>query len=160
MLYGCEVKKFLVKAFVIAGVAFSAAGTAHAGPRQNQPAAAQPAAQSSPSHVAAPWYERFTFGSEIDPGVNSWTPRGEPKASIRVSPRSRWGVTFGLQEQSQRPNDQRNGQASAGAFYDVSPKIRVGTQVVVPQGAYGASEQERNNPRSKPSVKIESAFRF
>lgn len=105
----------------------------------------------------APWYERFTFGSEIDAGVNAWTPRGEPKATIRVSPRSRWGVTFGMQEESQRPLDRRNGQTSAGAFYDLTPKFRLGGQVVLPQdgAANGADSRGR-----APSVKVESAFRF
>ena len=110
---------------------------------------------NSPS--TAPWYERFTFGSEIDSGVNAWTPRGEPKATIRVSPRSRWGVTFGMQEESQRPLDRRNGQTSAGAFYDLTPKFRVGGQVVLPQD--GATNRTDSRSRA-PSVKVESAFRF
>jgi len=121
----------------------------------NGEAMAQSRNSAAPS--TAPWYERFTFGSEIDSGVNAWAPRGEPKATIRVSPRSRWGVTFGMQEESQRPLDRRNGQTSAGAFYDLTPKVRVGGQVVVPQdGAVNGSE----NRGRGPSLKVESAFRF
>lgn len=119
------------------------------------------------NNAASPWYERFTAGSETDTGVNSWVPRSEPKANIRISPRSRWGVSFGMQEQPQRPTDNRNGQVSAGAFYDVSPKIRIGTAVVLPDGSVSVgknglttSEQQLRNPRTAPSVKVESAFRF
>ncbi len=122
---------------------------------------------NSQNNASSPWYERFTAGSETDTGVNSWVPRSEPKANIRISPRSRWGVSFGMQEQPQRPTDNRNGQVSVGSFYDVSPKIRIGTSVVLPEGSVSVgrdglrtSEQQLRNPRTAPSVKVESAFRF
>lgn len=140
----------------VAQAVFLIADSASAQQRQNQL-----------NNSASPWYERFTAGSEVDTGVNSWLPRAEPKANVRISPRSRWGMSFGLQEQPQRPTDNRNGQVSAGAFYDVSPKIRVGTAVVIPDGSVSVgknglrtSEQQLRNPRTAPSVKVESAFRF
>ena len=117
-------------------------------------AVAEPRRVTLPS--AAPWYERFTFGSELDSGVNAWSPRGEPKATIRLNPRSRWGVTFGMQEQSQRPLDRRNGGTSAGAFYDLTPKVRVGGQVTLPENGLNNDELTTRSP----SVKVESAFRF
>ena len=149
------VKKGIFSIYLLAQAAVLVAGTAIAEPRQNA------------SANQAPWYERFTSGSETNSDANSWAPRGAPKANVRISPRSRWGVSFGLQEQSLRPNDRRNGQVSAGAFYDVSPQIRLGTAVVLPDGAVSvnknglsASPQQLRNPRTAPSVKVESAFRF
>lgn len=108
---------------------------------------------------AAPWYERFTFGSEFDSGVNAWTPRGESKASLKFSPKSKWGVTFGMKEQSQRPNDLQKGQTSAGAFYDLSKNLRIGGQVVLPQDNFSPVDRNKKD-KSGPSVKVESAFRF
>lgn len=152
-------KKVSFSIYLLAQAAVLVAGAAIAEPRQS--------AQTNSSANRTPWYERFTTGAEADTGANAWTMRNTPKANIKVSPRSRWGVSFGLQEQTVRPTDRRNGQVSAGAFYDVAPNIRVGTAVVVPDGAISvdrnglrASAQQLRNPRTAPSVKVESAFRF
>ncbi len=117
-------------------------------------------ADSKPvSHSAAPWYERFTFGSEFESGVNAWSPRSDAKASLKFSPKSKWGVTFGMKEQSQRPNDLQKGQTSAGAFYDLSKNFRIGGQVVLPQDNFSPVDRNKKD-KSGPSVKVESAFRF
>ena len=129
-------------AYFVGFAAFFVAGTA--------------CAQSKPA--AAPWYERFTFGSEYDSGVNAWSPRGETKANVKVSPKSRWGVSFGMQQPKQSLSDRRNGQTSAGAFYDVNKNIRVGGGVVIPDSALEQDKKDKN--KRGPSVKIESAFRF
>lgn len=118
----------------------------------------------APQTAQAPWYERFTFGSEVRDGANSWVPRGEVKAAVKVDPRSRWGVTLGVQQDPVTPFTPRNGQASgrtsAGAFYQVSPKFRVGGEVVVPNEQLGVSQSRDRSQRREPGVKVESAFRF
>lgn len=136
------VKKTLALAFGLA--AFFAAGTACAEGKNTTP--------------TAPWYERFTFGSEFNSGVNAWTPRGESKANIKVSPKSRWGVSFGVQPSKQSPVDNRNGQTSAGAFYDINKNLRVGGGVVIPDENINQDKKDKN--KRSPSIKIESAFRF
>lgn len=136
------------KALGIALVAFFAATSAHAQSKQ-------PNVQST-----APWYERFTFGSEFDTGVNAWTPRGEAKAIIKVSPKSKWGVTFGLQEQPKRPDDLRKGSASAGAFYEFTKNLRIGGQVILPEETINPIKKQKNEKDRGPSVKVESSFRF
>lgn len=109
------------------------------------------------SKAAVPWYERFTFSSEYDTGANSWSPRVQTKANVKVSPRSRWGVTFGMQEQSaQIPGYMRNSSTSAGAFYDFSKNFRIGGGVTVPYNNYNDKDKNANSP----GVKVESAFRF
>lgn len=133
-------KKLL--ALVVGFAALSVAGTACADAKNT---------------ASAPWYERFTFGSEFASGVNAWAPRADSRANVKVSPKSRWGLSLGVQPSRQNPADVRRGQTSAGAFYDVNKNIRVGGGVVIPdENAY----RERNDDKRKPSVKIESAFRF
>ncbi len=109
--------------------------------------------------ATAPWYERFTFGS--DPSLSTRAaPRADLRQAVPIAPRSRWALTLGLPAQSERPLAQP-GRASAGAFYQVSPRLRVGGEVSVPQDR-GFSEKSRD-PRAKdegPGVKVEGAFRF
>ncbi len=119
---------------------------------------------TAPQSAQAPWYERFTFGSEVRDGANAWVPRGELKAAVKVDPRSRWGMTFGVQPDATAALTPRNGQNSgrtmAGAFYQVSPKFRVGGEVVVPNEQLGVSQSRERSQRREPGVKVESAFKF
>ena len=125
--------------------------------------AAQPNAPVGQA-AQAPWYERFTFGSELRDGANAWVPRGELKAAVKVDPRSRWGVTFGVQQDlgsALLPRAGQNaGRTSAGAFYQISPKFRVGGEVVVPNEQLGVSQNRAQSQRREPGVKVESAFKF
>jgi hypothetical protein len=119
---------------------------------------------AAPQTTQAPWYERFTFGSELREGANAWVPRGESTSAV-VDSRSRWGVTFGVSQEPRAALAPRAGQpttrTSAGAFYQVSPKVRVGGAVTLPDEQLGVSAQRRNQNRTRePGVKIESAVRF
>ncbi len=126
--------------------------------RELRPVASTPAPQAA----QAPWYERFTFGSEVRDGANSWLPRGETRASAVVS--SRWGVTFGVNQEARAALAPRagesSGRASAGAFYQVSPKFRVGGAVTLPDEQLGVSQRRDERKSREPGVKIESAVRF
>ena len=119
---------------------------------------------STAQTAQAPWYERFTFGSEVRDGANAWVPRGELKAAVKVDPRSRWGMTFGVQQDPPTALTPRNGQNSgrtlASAFYQISPKFRVGGEVVVPNEQLGVSQNRDRSQRREPGVKVESAFKF
>jgi hypothetical protein len=91
-------------------------------------------------------------------------PRGESTSAI-VESRGRWGVTFGVNQEPRTALTPRPGQstsrASAGAFYQVSPQVRVGGAVTLPDDQLGISSQRRNQNRTRePGVKIESAVRF
>lgn len=109
--------------------------------------------------ATAPWYERFTFGS--DPALSTRAaPGADLRPAVPITPRSRWGLTLGVPAQLDRPLAQP-GRTSAGAFYQVSPRLRVGGEVTVPQER-GFSDKSRD-PRAKdegPGVKVEGAFRF
>jgi hypothetical protein len=124
----------------------------------------QKAAPTAPQAAQAPWYERFTFGSEVRDGANAWVPRGESRAAV-VDSRSRWGVTFGVSQEPRASLAPRAGQStartSAGAFYQVSPKVRVGGAVTLPEEQLGVSARRDQQRRTRePGVKIESAVRF
>jgi hypothetical protein len=137
-------------------IAFASCGPAFAG---DQRATVTPAPQTA----QAPWYERFTFGSELRDGANAWVPRGE-STSVVVDSRSRWGMTFGVNQEPRPALAPRNGQstarASAGAFYQVSPKFRVGGAVTLPDEQLGVSQTRNQRRVREPGVKIESAVRF
>jgi hypothetical protein len=119
---------------------------------------------AAPSAPQAPWYERFTAGSELRDGANAWVPRGETKAVV-VDSRNRWGVTFGVNQEPRAALAPRTSQStsrtSAGAFFQVSPKVRVGGAVTLPEEQLGVSPQRRDpSAKREPGVKIESAVRF
>jgi hypothetical protein len=139
---------------VVVATAVCSGPFAHAQERVN----ARDAATSS-----APWYERFTFGTETSSSTSISVPRAQPRSDLRVSPGSRWGVSFGVQEDaSQRSNGQRqrSGQTTAGAFYEITPNVRVRGQVVVPSNAETEAWRRTDDNRRRPGLKVESAFRF
>jgi hypothetical protein len=141
----------------VAGIAFASCSPVFAG--DQRPATATPAPQTT----QAPWYERFTFGSELRDGANAWVPRGESTSAV-VDSRSRWGVTFGVNQEPRAALAPRTGQstarASAGAFYQLSPKLRVGGAVTLPDDQLGVSTRRDQRRTREPGVKIESAVRF
>ena len=143
---------------LIAVVALSTASVSHARDARSAPAA------SSSQSSQAPWYERFTFGSELRDGANAWVPRGESRTSAVVDARSRWGVTFGVNQEARAALAPRAGQstarASAGVFYQVLPKIRVGGAVTLSDEQLGVSQRRDARKSREPGVKVESAIRF
>jgi hypothetical protein len=154
--------KVISGAIVWAAVAVG--GFAHAGEARNQANAAASLANATSQTPQAPWYERFTFGSEMRDGANAWVPRGEARTSAIVDSRNRWGVTFGVNQEARAALAPRAGQsttrASAGAFFQVSPKFRVGGAVSVPDEELGLSQNRDKKKAREPGVKVESAFRF
>lgn len=158
----------LVPALVLATAALAAGPDAHAQQgRSGGAVAGQSAAPSGRADGEAPWYERFTFGSQSGSGPAARVPRAEPRASVRVAPQSRWSVSVGEDDQVAArlaPGAAaRLPAASAGVSYDVSPRARVGAAVTLPVRPAGEADRDlRSNRRSQaePGVKVESAFRF
>lgn len=142
----------------VAVLAFASCGPAFARDARVAPAS------TTPQTTQAPWYERFTFGSELREGANAWVPRSDVRTDVKVDSRSRWGVTFGV---SQEPRPvlgprvgQNNARASAGAFFQVSPKLRVGGAVTLPDDQLNITRRREDAKQREPGVKIESAVRF
>ena len=150
---------------LIAAVACATGGQVFARDQRTLASQVQSQVQSQANQPAqAPWYDRFTFGSELRDSTNAWVPRGEVKASVRIDPRSRWGVTFGAQQEARPALTPRTGQpasrTTAGAFFQINPKLRVGGEVVLPDENLGVSQRREDTKRREPGVKVESAFRF
>lgn len=149
---------FKSSAWVLAGAVMATASLAQA---QEAPA---PAVQLNATRAAVPWYQRFTTSNGVTESITGQTEND------RVLPpawtlNQRWGVTVDVRD-GQRLERTPDGahptdQASVGAFYQFTPRARVGAQVRVeePQSNALASQQDQERGRSA-GVRIESAFRF
>jgi hypothetical protein len=122
------------------------------------PAAAQAAA--NPADLLAPAEREtftFTFRSTALPDTSVWTLTESP--ALELSAGEKWRFTFNLD--SQNPERLEFDSVRAGAFFDVTPRMRLG-------GALSFSDESNAITRASggslnedvPQVKFESAFRF
>jgi hypothetical protein len=122
------------------------------------PAVAQTRADA-PKQSAAPWYERFTFGAETQESTTRWVPRSDNRVVAPLSPRSRWGLSMSVTpQQTQRPLAGDQSRVSAGAYYQLSPRVSVGGAVNLPSAPTEA--RKKDDKTDGPAVRFESAFRF
>lgn len=146
--------------WVIAGAAVLATtGVAHAQDRPVAPAAGANAATSS----VVPWYQRFTTSSGVTESVTGDTENDRLPASTWTL-NQRWGVTVDVQE-AQRiersPEGGRGDQASVGAYYQFTPRLRVGGELSVEeQTPLAPVPNVADEDETRAGVRIESAFRF
>ncbi len=143
-------------AWVIAGAAVLAtAGVAHA---QERPTATT---DVEAANAAVPWYQRFTTSNGVTETIT-----GQSENDRRLAPawtlNNRWGVTLDVREAERierLPEGGRGDEASVGAYYQFTPRVRVGgelsLQTTAPPGPLPTDDDE---PRA--GVRIESAFRF
>lgn len=94
-----------------------------------------------------------------------FTVRSEPAAAAPDAGRilkwdavkGRWGLTVNLQQPSERPSTLNDVQA--GAYYRITPSLRVGGSV-----AFGQQEltprANQARPADAPKVRLETAFKF
>lgn len=151
---------FRPSAWVIAGAAvLASAGVAHA---QERTVAAPSVRADTPAAASAavPWYQRFTTSTGVTESIT-----GESENDRRIAPawtlNQRWGVTLDVREAQriERLPESRGDQASVGAYYQFTPRMRVGGEVSVEeQPAAIAATPAEDEPRA--GVRIESAFRF
>ena len=102
-----------------------------------------------------PWHQRFTsaepaseFAAGFDGGDDAFS----------VSTGNRWGVTLGISERPRGPQQFDFDDLNAGAFVNVTPRVRIGADLrfVNPEeDIFGEEVNERS-----PEIKFESAFRF
>lgn len=110
-------------------------------------------AEDSRQSASAPWYERFTVSTPSE-FRSAW---GEEAAEFSFSAGERWGFTLGIAEQERGPQFELE-DVSAGAFYELSNRFRVGTNLRFAsptEDVFGQQGEER-----VPELKFESAFRF
>lgn len=103
--------------------------------------------------ASAPWYERFTVSTPSE-FRSAW---GEESTEFSFSAGERWGFTLGIAEQERGPQFDLE-DVSAGAFYELNNRFRVGTNLRFSsptEDVFGQQGEER-----VPELKFESAFRF
>jgi hypothetical protein len=143
---------------VIAGAAVLAtAGVAHA---QDRPVAPAPGAGAANS--AVPWYQRFTTSNGVTESVTGDSENDRLPAPTWTL-NQRWAVTVDVQEAERierSPEGGRGDQASLGAYYQFTPRLRVGGELSVEQQTPLAPVPHEDEEETRAGVRIESAFRF
>ncbi len=113
------------------------------------------------ARAAAPWYQRFTHSN----GLTETNPSlaGDAVLPPAWTLNQRWGVTVDVRE-AEAPDRgvvaPRADQAAVGAYYQFTPRVRVGGEVSVGAARGLAAEPERGQEEPAAGVRIESAFRF
>ncbi|XBQ17215.1 MAG: NtrZ family periplasmic regulatory protein [Oceanicaulis sp.] len=104
------------------------------------------------SASAMQWYERFTLAPS-EPQI-LW---GEGEA-FEMQAGERWGVTLGYSEVEHSPQTFDLEDFSAGAFFELTERLRLGGQLrfTSPEEEVFGSETEDKTPE----VRFESAFKF
>lgn len=110
-----------------------------------------------------PWYQRFTSSSSISEAVTGDREDARlPQPAWTLN--QRWGVTLDVRE-AQRvdrlPEASRGDQTSLGAYYQFTPRVRVGGEVSVEAADRpGVAPRQAADVEDRAGVRIESAFRF
>lgn len=144
-------------AWVFAGAILATVGVSHA---QEAPAPITSPAQAERLGAELPWYQRFTSSTGLTESLH-----GSDSTPAPVwTPSRRWGVTVDVREgeRIQRgPESGREDQAAVGAYYQFTPRVRVGGEVSV-----GAAQRDvpvvgqSDTDETAAGVRIGSAFRF
>ena len=107
-------------------------------------------AQTSAASAAKGQTADFTVRSEA-----STTPQGN-KSLTWDTRKGRWGVTLNLEQRGER--DTQWNDVEAGAYFRVTPSLRVGGAVAL--GEKEAPAYKKTEPQeSAPRVRLETAFK-
>ncbi len=109
----------------------------------------------------APWFERFTASTAGE--AARATPLAPSERTMSWTPSARWGVTLNLKDKDRTKTAATRDEAAVGAFYDFTPRLRVGGELRVadPTATTGGPGAKGGiNPEPTAGVKLESAFRF
>lgn len=125
-------------------------------------ATAQTRADRTAVAAEVPWYERFTYSSGVSEPPPSWSTVNPRAGETTATPTARWGMTLNLGEQERLSSAEAispREEAAVGAFFRVTPSVRVGGRVsVAPQPVTPGVRRTQEEPNA--GVKLESAFRF
>ena len=151
---------FKPSTWVIAGAAILAsAGGAHA---QDRPVAPVAPGANAPTTSAVPWYQRFTTSNGVTESVTG-DDENDRLSAPTWTLNQRWGVTVDVRE-AQRiersPEGGHGDQASVGAYYQFTPRLRVGGEVSVEEQTPLQPVPNSDQEETRAGVRIESAFRF
>lgn len=101
----------------------------------------------------------FTSREAFAPDLNTWGPQVGRRSLQWDSKKARWGVKLDLDPQVGRPLSYTERDVQAGAFFKVSPSLRVGGAVSL--GAVNQEPRSTTIPADRPpKVRLETAFKF
>lgn len=80
------------------------------------------------------------------------------RRSLRWNENGRWGLDFNLNQPAGR--DGQWGDVEAGAYFRVSPRLRVGAAAGLAAPEQDPAIAAETNRRAQPRVRLESIFRF
>ncbi len=81
-----------------------------------------------------------------------------PRRSLRWNENGRWGLDFNLNQPVGR--DAEWGDVEAGAYYRLSPRLRVGASAGLAPPEQDPARAAETDRRAQPRVRLESIFRF
>ena len=107
----------------------------------------------TPTGSAVAWHERFT----VAPAGRMASVWGEQAEQFRFSAGERWGFTLGVAQRLRGANFELQ-DVSAGAFYSLTDRVRIGGEFrfTAPEEDIFGEEPDRRTPQ----LRFESAFRF
>lgn len=115
-------------------------------------------AQSKPNTTVPDFSVKSDFASSPNPGA-PFNPQLGPKKQLKWdAKKGKWGLKLDLDQPANRELEMKDVQA--GAYYSVTPSIRVGGAVALGDNnpALAARKNELQEPA--PRVKLETAFKF
>ena len=130
----------MTMAVVTATILVMAAGTAHA---QVKATKAAPGAS-------------FTARERFAPDLNEWGPQRTNRSLQWDAKKGKWGLKLDLNETTVR--DMRFNETGAGAYYKITPSLRVGGGVSV--NSQNDDTRTSGLRERAPKVKLETAFKF
>ncbi len=107
----------------------------------------------TPTGTAVAWHQRFT----VAPAGRMASVWGEQAEQFRFSAGDRWGFSLGI-SQRMRGQQFELQDVSAGAFYSLNDRVRIGGEFrfTAPEEDIFGDEPDRRAPQ----LRFESAFRF
>lgn len=98
----------------------------------------------------------------LDLSVRSDPSTSIPNAGMRSlkwdARKGRWGVTLNMEQSDVRPQSLNDVQA--GAYYHITPSLRVGGAVALRDEQVNAGPKKIGSEESQPRVRLESSFKF
>lgn len=115
---------------------------------------ASDASAQSRTQTAAPRAQAPAVSlSDADRAARSGQRRG-----LRINESGRWGLDFNLSQPVGREAEW--GDVEAGAYYRVSPSLRVGAAAGLATPDPDPARVRESDARAQPRVRLESIFRF
>jgi two component system regulator NtrZ-like protein (phosphatase activity inhibitor) len=97
----------------------------------------------------------FTARERFAPDLNEWGPQRTQRSLQWDAKKGKWGLKLDLDQTTVR--DMGWNETGAGAFYKVTPSLRVGGGVSVNSSN---DDSRRLGLQQAPKVKLETAFKF